>query len=820
MKKHAAVVCGLALMPVAQAQQVDVADQQEIIVREQADNGLTQHETLTREDIKKRPTGDGNLTDLLRSNPAVQFSNSANSSLNQGEIKPADISIHGSNAYQNAFLLDGMSINNDLDPVDGSVVTNARLSSDEQGLYVDSRLIDSVTLYDANIPVEFGGFTGGVVDATTRSWQGETAASVYFRQTDASWNKVHIDDKLQFDSANNDLSQPARFQTDYSKRNYGLSFETGITDDLGFVASVSRRESKIPMMNVPATAVGLDANGELVAFKTGGGLKHQRRTSDNLFSKFTWYASPRTTAHLSLAYSAYEADMFFNGVANSDYRDEHKGYSSTLEIEHGFDASTLELSLNYNRMTDKRAGEQTYWVQLMDWQSNRSYSSGGPGDLDSTQETSTAKLKWKWDPLKWAGMSHTFTLGGEASYTDAAFNRDKTYYRNNYDGSLEMMGWSQLRLDAFLEGRYKSTHSQYALYVEDVINWGDFSFRPGLRLDHDGFVNRNNLAPRLSSSWNLFGDGNTLLTAGANRYYGRSMLTYALYSGQNGGLVHCYFDCKPNSADNDWMPTRDYEGMEDLQTPYNDEFTAGVQQIWGNSIWKLNYVHRNGRDEVRSRYKYPGTDDYEQRAIRTFDNSGSTSHDSVIFTLMNRETLQFLGANHQAKFSVAWQETKSNTPKDQGYSYFESGLNVDADKVWYDGKVIAAADLPATDFNAPWKIDLELTHEFDDYGLTWYNLLHWTSSREQASRDQNGYFRDPETGKDLVKYSKVDFASTFRWDTKLQWQPEFAKGASVSVEIYNLLNRKNANDSFVHQDQLYFNYEPGRQFWLQLNYEY
>lgn len=38
-----------------------------------------------------------------------------------------------------------MSINNDLDPVDGSVVTNARLSSDEQGLYVDSRLIDSVT---------------------------------------------------------------------------------------------------------------------------------------------------------------------------------------------------------------------------------------------------------------------------------------------------------------------------------------------------------------------------------------------------------------------------------------------------------------------------------------------------------------------------------------------------------------------------------------------------------------------------------------------------------------------------------------------------
>ncbi len=70
---------------------------------------------ITAEEIRQRNTGDGNVTELLRTNPAVQFAGNDSSSLNQGEIKPSRISIHGASSFQNAYKLDGISFNNDFD---------------------------------------------------------------------------------------------------------------------------------------------------------------------------------------------------------------------------------------------------------------------------------------------------------------------------------------------------------------------------------------------------------------------------------------------------------------------------------------------------------------------------------------------------------------------------------------------------------------------------------------------------------------------------------------------------------------------------------
>lgn len=110
-----------------------------VVVRDRAGESLTSFTHLTREDIARRPTEDGNITDLLKSNPAVQFSNHGDGSLQMGEIKPSNISIHGSVAYQNNYTLDGISTNSDLDPAEQTSVTTTRLGgSDEQGFYVDS----------------------------------------------------------------------------------------------------------------------------------------------------------------------------------------------------------------------------------------------------------------------------------------------------------------------------------------------------------------------------------------------------------------------------------------------------------------------------------------------------------------------------------------------------------------------------------------------------------------------------------------------------------------------------------------------------------
>lgn len=229
-----------------------------VVVRDRAGESLTSFTHLTREDIARRPTEDGNITDLLKSNPAVQFSNHGDGSLQMGEIKPSNISIHGSVAYQNNYTLDGISTNSDLDPAEQTSVTTTRLGgSDEQGFYVDSRLIDSVTVYDHNIPASFGGFTGGVIDAQTRSWSGENHISVFGRMTKSGWSRIHTDSALDVGSGDADVSKPAQFQTDFEKKTYGFTGEWGITDNLGVVVGYTRRESKIPTVQVPGTRVSI-----------------------------------------------------------------------------------------------------------------------------------------------------------------------------------------------------------------------------------------------------------------------------------------------------------------------------------------------------------------------------------------------------------------------------------------------------------------------------------------------------------------------------------------------------------------------------------
>lgn len=152
---------------------------------------------VTSEEISQRNTGDGNITDLMKTNPAVQFANNDSNSMNQGEIKPSRISIHGSSSYQNAYRLDGVSFNNDFDPADNGLgETATRLSSSDQGIYIDSRLIDSMAVYDNNIPVEFGGFTGGTVEVNSRRWQGENSAHAYYRLTRSGWNNLFHDPSL------------------------------------------------------------------------------------------------------------------------------------------------------------------------------------------------------------------------------------------------------------------------------------------------------------------------------------------------------------------------------------------------------------------------------------------------------------------------------------------------------------------------------------------------------------------------------------------------------------------------------------------------
>lgn len=789
---------------------------------------------VTAEEIRQRNTGDGNITDLMKSNPAVQFANSDSNSMNQGEIKPSRISIHGSSSYQNAYRLDGVSFNNDFDPADSGLgETSTRLSSSDQGIYIDSRLIDSMAVYDNNIPVEFGGFTGGTVEVNSRRWQGENSAHAYYRLTRSNWNKLYHDNTQPIDSSKNDTSNPARFQNRYDKDDFGGWFELGVTDNSGIVFSASRRSSTIPMVITGGESAYLDSNNQPQAAYFQAGNKNQRRTSDNFFLKYSLDISDRTTFDLSSNYATYQSYLFSSSVMNSGYHMDHNGLGFTGVLKHRFDIGQLEVTANNQQLKDRRKNDQDYSMTVRGFDDNWNmieYNSGGLGDLTSKQNNSSLKTVMRFDPIEdGLGLQHSPSIGGELAYTKGTYLRDHDYFRYTYSGDFytgnddeQIFEGYLSHINRFRAGSYSADYTNYALFLDDSIEYGRLTVRPGVRLDRDDFVNRTNIAPRLSANYDVFGDGATQIIAGANRYYGRSMLTYALYGAQNGGMQNCTgwgpdYACSLDPAQNDWDNQKDYEGLESLKTPYNDELTLALQQDILSTTWRLQYVHREGYDEVRTRTKY-NSRDVDKRSIRVFDNQGRSSHDTVTLSVRNSQPWEWAQASHVMNASLTWQQSKSNTPKDAGYSSFDPSNQVNLNKVWYDGRVIDADKLPSTSFNSPFKFNIELTSEWENYDLTWYNRLQWWGARHQAVRYDNAYYFDSEYGQ-MRRYSKQNFASRYTLDTRLGWKPAFAHGMSFSVEINNLLNNKNVADKFVYEDRIIRSYDPGRQFWLQVNYD-
>ncbi|QCJ68934.1 TonB-dependent receptor [Providencia heimbachae] len=784
---------------------------------------------VTSEEISQKNTGDGNITDLMKTNPAVQFANNDSNSMNQGEIKPSRISIHGSSSYQNAYRLDGVSFNNDFDPADSGLgETSTRLSSGDQGIYIDSRLIDSMAVYDNNIPVEFGGFTGGTVEVNSRRWQGENSAHAYYRLTRSSWNHLYHDSTQGIDTTKNDTANPASFQNRYDKDDFGGWFELGVSENSGIVFSASRRSSTIPMTVTGGEAFVLE-NNTIEPIFSDSGKKNQRRTSDNYFLKYSVDLSEKSSLDLSANYASYDSRLFSSSVSNSGYDSTHDGLGFTAVFKHQLDLGQLEVTANTQDLKDDRKNDQKYSLTVRatdeNWQTTER-NSGGLGDLESKQKNHGLKTVMRFNAQEdGLGLTHTPTLGAEVNYTKGTYVRDNDYFRYTYSGDIdenEIYTGHLSNITRFQKGSYSADYTNYALFLDDSIQYGKLILRPGVRLDRDDFVNRTNIAPRLSGTYDVFGDSKTQIIAGANRYYGRSMLTYALYGAQNDGMQNCLgYDpseaCSLIPDNNNWDNQKDYEGIDSLKTPYNDELTLALQQEIMSTTWRLQYVHREGYDEVRTRTKYD-TRDANKRSIRMYDNGGRSSHDTVTLSVNNSQPWEWADASHVMNASFTWQQSESNTPKDAGYNSFDPANKVNLNKVWYDGKVIDASKLPSTSFNSPIKLNLELTSVWDEYDLTLYNRLQWWGSRNQAVRYDNSYYSDPEVGQ-LRKYTKQKFASKYTWDTRLGWKPDFTYGFGFSVEVNNVLNNKNIADRFMFDDRVLKSYDPGRQFWLQVNYD-
>ena len=200
---------------------------------------------LGKNDVENRLGNAFDLNTIFKFLTNIQFFNDDSLSTSDAKSKyvipkhldkrPAEISISGGKGYDNNFVIDGVGGSSKLKgysrTVDNSNTSDglatgasgvAGFSISEavrspQRIWVDKRIVDKVTVYDSNVPVEFSDFQGGVVDVKLRKATHKKEGSAFVAYSGSNLNQYTIHKE--------DTSSSATIPTRPSFKNYDYGID-------------------------------------------------------------------------------------------------------------------------------------------------------------------------------------------------------------------------------------------------------------------------------------------------------------------------------------------------------------------------------------------------------------------------------------------------------------------------------------------------------------------------------------------------------------------------------------------------------------------
>ncbi|MDA0423770.1 hypothetical protein, partial [Stutzerimonas frequens] len=692
---------------------------------------------------------------------------------------------HGQAYYQNLFMIDGIGVNNDINPASGSSdygtpgLTTSDSGSSPQGYYLDVGLLEQLEVYDSNVPASFGGFTGGVVSAKMKRYDGNDFVDLRYGIQRDEWESFHIDarDREDFDNAG---SYNAEFTPIYRKDSYNLSAQQGLTDHSGMTLGVSRRTSSFRQT------------------RPDGDKTYFNDRIDNLHARLDTRWNERLDTGLSLRYAERRHDGITSPLYDAPYVQDHGGIGLGGNIEYRLTGGhTFNLDVGLDRMQDDIDSASAVAFQDL----NTGISHGGFGDSERTQTSFTLAPKLELAPRHWGGTEHRLTVGGELRYVDSHYNRPRDIIIDKYFKPTANPNGKRRELAQYSRGEIGVDYLSKSIYLDDRIRWHNLNLRLGLRADHNDWLGNLDIAPRLSADWDLFGDGRTRLLAGANRYYGRSFLQYAINDALNGMTTRTRYK---NDGSVEITHGNDRSGRLDLETPYSDELMLGWVQQAGPFNSTLKLVQRDSRNGIRKT---------EEDDLRFYDNSGRSETLSLTWELDHADHPLVIGNSATvARLALGWKDSTGNL---QGNEHIGEADNyedfAESEPVFYQGKLIDRRELPAWDYNIPLNVSLSTVTRIPAWNLTWSNFVNLRNGGTIA-RDTR---RNTADGHDI--YEDFTLEDLVTLDTKMQWKPRLwaASQGYVMVEVSNLFDQV-INTKTSAYDAFSDTYTPGRKLWLEV----
>lgn len=785
--------------------------------------------------IEAMPTGQGDLADLLRMNPAVDFSRTADLAVGTATLRPNEISIHGQLHYQNLFLIDGADTTSDIDPAVSSQLLNRSHIGDvysipslvqpiggssPQGYYLDVELLDKVEVYDSNIPVEYGGFTGGVVSAQIKSYQGEDTFSWHFGMQRDEWEEFHVsEDDITSNDRYNGVYTP-----DYQKTNFGLSMQQGLGNNLGLTLGLTRRQSRF--------AQEYEDDADVLNM-----IEYEDHI-DNLMGRLDTKLG-NTDAGLSFRYSTRQHDGVTSTTYTGAFEKEHEGYGFTVDLGRPLASGILDLKLSFDRVSDSLDSDASFFTfhEYLEGSGESRYE-GAFGDMEQKQTRIALKPKWSLDPLNLGGREHTITVGGEYRNTRSYYERPEDIVFERYDCIRDMgrmgcqdmdgsggssAGDELLGVRAFyFAGKVDLTYNELSIYAEDRIDLGAWQINLGVRGDWGSFLENFDVSPRISFAWSPFEDGSGELTAGASRYYGRSFFRYQLNDAIYGWRESYFNLPRPRGRPGEEVPCSDPDfvncrhlffdnrsGASELETPYSDEISLGWRQRIGAFEGKLQLLTRESRKGVSRRREDDG--------LYYYNNDGRSSTQSATLELTNSTPLVLGPTETRFTMGLGYRDSESNRYDNE--SYDEA---LETDLIYYQGALIPPEKLPSWDYNIPLSLRLNSVTAVPGWGLTWSNFYVIRRGGTVAV-DLGEDFTSPDTGARYDIYEDHEFGSLFTINSRIQWSRMLTDGSEVYArfEIHNLLDRVTDTQTrpFAIRRMSRLNTQ-GRRFWVEVGMRY
>lgn len=779
---------------------------------ERMNTGADGRYQLNQQDLQRYGSVNGDMTEALKTLPNVQFSDDAGSYEALTDLRPQSLSISGGRYYNNHFSINGLSNNSLLDPAGRN--TDSRSIDDvpghEQAIFMDPDQLGSIQVYDSNVPAEYGRFTGGVIDARIRDATHEPVSRASYYTTGSQWTKYRVIVHEENISNTSDYRDPS--QESFYRKRLTLSHERGISDNQAIRFSLSGSQSGTPMQS-------LNKSEEIREQAISASLTHSWAAAGNKITSF-------------FSYSPYEKDTVIGDVKDSRYQISAGGLLLTSNAEWLLHGQTHWFTLAASQSHNNRRApvDHFHWLNTasVHWGADAGESSsrqGGYGDLNKDQ--SSLSFSWKTaTPI--SGLFSKVTYGAAVSESIAGFERpQQTMIYDHVTGADN----NPIGLNTAVQCRYNNYDcidgeqyfSQRKIYPQDKVHvslaeaalFSELSYQGersdttlGLRADYDDFLQNLNLAWRSRISYDLFADQSWYLIAGANRYYGASLITYKLR--EAAAPYYTQYRSTTSNVVNDWeedsgQPSFLYR-FRDTETPYSDELTLALKARLFGGQGELKLLERNTEKEFSQTETEVGADGFYYKET---GNDGDTLYHSISLAWDRSSGRTNVG------FNATWSDTETSN-----ISYDDE---IDAEKnsqpVWYRGEIqtLGSINQMRTNYANPLVLNVYAAAQLSDsiHASIKARYLHRyrTVVKANASGSSNDDLTNPD---DLTNIGTLDwYKDSYRpasllFDTSIRWQPLANDSLSFVAEIKNLLNSR----TYTIEETDEAGIEIGRTVWL------